>query len=121
VALGMSIAGVFGSDDTLIGRVRAASDRAGEGTWTLPLPEEYKSHIDSEIADMKNVGKGSQAGAIAAALLLAEFVGDVPWVHLDIAGPARSDEDSGILTKGGTGFGVRTLLELLENYAVVPD
>ncbi|HEY5026400.1 MAG TPA: leucyl aminopeptidase [Acidimicrobiales bacterium] len=121
VALGMSIAGVFGSDDTLIGRVRAASDRAGEGTWTLPLPEEYKSHIDSEIADMKNVGKGGQAGAISAALLLAEFVGDVPWVHLDIAGPARSDEDNGILTKGGTGFGVRTLLELLENYAVAPD
>ena len=117
VALGMSIAGVFGSDDALVGRVRAASDRAGEGTWQLPLPEEYRSHIDSEIADMKNIGKGAQAGAISAALLLAEFVGEVPWVHLDIAGPARSDEDSGILTKGGTGFGVRTLLELLENYA----
>jgi leucyl aminopeptidase len=117
VALGMSIAGVFGSDDGLIDRVRAASDRAGEGTWPLPLPEEYKSHIDSEIADMKNIGKGGQAGAIAAALLLAEFVGEVPWVHLDIAGPARSDEDSGILAKGGTGFGVRTLLELLEHYA----
>jgi len=119
VALGMSIAGVFGSDDALVGRVRAASDRAGEGTWRLPLPEEYRSHIDSEIADMKNIGKGAQAGAISAALLLAEFVGEVPWVHLDIAGPARSDEDSGILAKGGTGFGVRTLLELLENYATV--
>jgi leucyl aminopeptidase len=116
VALGMSIAGVFGSDDALVGRVRAASDRAGEGTWQLPLPEEYRSHIDSEIADMKNIGKGAQAGAISAALLLAEFVGEVPWVHLDIAGPARSDEDSGILAKGGTGFGVRTLLELLEHY-----
>ncbi len=116
-ALGMSIAGVFGSDDDLIGRVRAASERAGEGTWTLPLPEEYRSHIDSEVADMKNVGKGGgQAGAIAAALLLARFVGEVPWVHMDIAGPARSDEDSGILVKGGTGFGVRTLLELLEAY-----
>jgi leucyl aminopeptidase len=116
VALGMTIAGVFGSDDALIGRVRAASERAGEGTWPLPLPDEYRSHIDSEIADMKNVGKAGQAGAIAAALLLARFVGEVPWVHLDIAGPARSDEDSGILTKGGTGFGVRTLLELLEAY-----
>ncbi len=114
VALGMSIAGVFGSDDDLVGRVRAASERAGEGTWPLPLPDEYRSHIDSEIADMKNVGKAGQAGAIAAALLLARFVGEVPWVHLDIAGPARSDEDSGILSKGGTGFGVRTLLELLE-------
>ena len=113
VALGMSIAGVFGSDEGLIDRVQAASERAGEGTWPLPLPEEYRSHIDSEIADMKNVGKGGQAGAIAAALLLARFVDEVPWVHLDIAGPARSDEDSGIFAKGGTGFGVRTLLELL--------
>jgi leucyl aminopeptidase len=119
VALGMSIAGLFGSDEGLIGRVRAASDRAGEGTWPLPLPEEYRSHIDSEIADMKNVGKGGQAGAISAALLLAEFVEEVPWVHLDIAGPARSDEDNGIVAKGGTGFGVRTLLELLEHYG--PD
>ena len=117
VALGMSIAGVFGSDDELMGRVRAASERAGEGTWPLPLPDEYRSHIDSEIADMKNVGKAGQAGAIAAALLLARFVDGVPWVHLDIAGPARSDEDSGILAKGGTGFGVRTLLELLEHYS----
>jgi leucyl aminopeptidase len=116
VALGMTIAGVFGSDDDLIGAVRAASERAGEGTWPLPLPDEYRSHIDSDVADMKNVGKSSQAGAIAAALLLARFVGEVPWVHLDIAGPARSDEDSGILAKGGTGFGVRTLLELLEAY-----
>jgi len=116
VALGSQIAGVFGSDDALIGRVRDASGRAGEGTWPLPLPDEYRSHIDSEIADMKNVGKAGQAGAIAAALLLARFVDGVPWVHLDIAGPARSDEDNGILAKGGTGFGVRTLLELLEGY-----
>ena len=65
---------------------------------------------------MKNIGKAGQAGAISAALLLARFVGEVPWVHLDIAGPARSDEDDGVLTKGGTGFGVRTLLELLDGY-----
>jgi leucyl aminopeptidase len=116
VALGTSIAGVFGTDDAFIGRVRAASERAGEGTWPLPLPDEYRSHIDSDIADMKNIGKAGQAGAIAAALLLARFVDRVPWVHLDIAGPARSDEDTGILAKGGTGFGVRTLLELLEAY-----
>jgi leucyl aminopeptidase len=116
VALGTSIAGVFGSDDELIGRVRAASVRAGEHTWELPLPDDYRSHIDSEVADMKNVGKGGQAGAIAAALLLARFVEGVPWVHLDIAGPARSDEDGGVLTKGATGFGVRTLLELLSGY-----
>jgi leucyl aminopeptidase len=121
VALGTSIAGAFGSDDALMSRVRAASERAGEGTWPLPLPDEYRSHIDSDVADMKNVGKAGQAGAIAAALLLARFVDGVPWVHLDIAGPARSDEDSGILSKGGTGFGVRTLLELLEAYGAHPD
>jgi leucyl aminopeptidase len=79
--------------------------------------EDYRSHIDSDVADMKNVGKGGQAGAIAAALLLARFVEGTPWVHMDIAGPARSDEDAGVLAKGGTGFGVRTLLELLAEYA----
>ncbi|HUI03595.1 MAG TPA: leucyl aminopeptidase [Acidimicrobiales bacterium] len=119
VALGTGIAGVFGSDDALVGKVRAASERAGEPTWPLPLPEDYRSHIDSEVADMKNVGKSGQAGAIAAALLLARFVEGVPWVHLDIAGPARAEEDSGVLVRGGTGYGVRTLLELLEGWAPV--
>jgi leucyl aminopeptidase len=116
VALGTSVAGLFGNNDDLNGRVGAASARAGEPTWPLPMPEAYKKHIESEIADMKNIGKAGQAGAIAAALLLARFVDDVPWVHLDIAGPARSDEDDGVNTKGGTGFGVRTLLELLDSY-----
>ena len=116
VALGNSIAGVFGSDQELIERIQAASTRAGESVWPLPLPDEYRSHIDSEIADMKNVGKAGQAGAIAAAMLLAQFVEGVPWAHLDIAGPARSDEDSGVIVRGGTGFGVRTLLELLADY-----
>jgi leucyl aminopeptidase len=114
VALGRSIAGLFGNDDALVARVGAASERAGEPTWPLPLPAQYRGDIDSEVADMKNVGKSGQAGAIAAAMLLERFVGDVPWAHLDIAGPARSDDDDGILTKGGTGFGVRTLLELVE-------
>ncbi len=96
--------------------MEAASARAGEATWPLPMPEAYEKHIDSEVADMKNIGKAGQAGAISAALLLARFVGEVPWVHLDIAGPARSDDDDGVVTKGGTGFGVRTLLELLDGY-----
>ena len=117
VALGSSIAGLFGSDDALIGKVRVASEIAGEPTWPLPLYEDYATHIDSEVADMKNVGKGGQAGAISAALLLARFVDDgTPWVHLDIAGPARSEDDSGVARKGGTGYGVRTLLELLESF-----
>lgn len=118
VALGGQIAGVMGNDDGLVARVRAAADRAGEKTWPLPLPDEYRAHIDSEVADMKNVGKNGQAGAIAAALLLENFVGATPWAHLDIAGPARSDEERGLLAKGGTGFGVRTLVSLAEMFAV---
>ena len=116
VALGGSIAGMMGNDEDLIARVGAASLRSGEPSWPLPLPDDYSSHIESEIADMKNVGKAGQAGAISAALLLARFVGDVPWVHMDIAGPARSNEDAGYRAKGGTGFGVRTLLELLATW-----
>jgi leucyl aminopeptidase len=117
VALGDSVAGLFGNNDDLNSRVGAASARAGEPTWPLPMPDTYKKHIESNVADMKNIGKSGEAGAISAALLLGRFVGDVPWVHLDIAGPAWSDSDSGITAKGGTGFGVRTLLELLDGYA----
>ena len=113
VALGKEIAGLLGNDDTLIGQVRAAGERAGEALWPLPLPDDYRSHIESEIADMRNMGRPGQAGATSAAMLLREFVGEVPWAHLDIAGPARSDENQRYLTKGGTGFGVRTLVALI--------
>lgn len=116
VALGNKIAGVLGNDDRVIEAVRRASARAGEPTWPLPMPAGYRTHIDSEIADMKNTGAPNQAGASSAAILLSQFVGEVPWAHLDIAGPVRSEEDRGYLCKGATGFGVRTLLELLETY-----
>ena len=82
----------------------------------MPLPEDYGEHIDSEVADMKNTGRAGQAGAIAAALLLARFTEGLPWAHLDIAGTGRASETSGYLTKGGTAFGVRTLLALLASY-----
>ena len=117
VALGNSVAGLFGSDEGLITDVREASARAGEATWPLPLYADYRSQIDSDVADMKNIGKPGQAGAITAALLLERFVDGTAWVHLDVAGPARTDEDKGVLTKGATGFGVRTLLELLDSFA----
>jgi len=107
---------VFGNDQSLVERVSWAASRAGEALWQLPLAREYKSHIESEVADMKNIGKAGQAGSIVAALLLERFVDGTPWVHIDMAGPARSDEDDGVLTKGGTGFGVRTLIEFLESY-----
>jgi leucyl aminopeptidase len=116
VALGSSIAGLMGNDDRLIAAVGEASKRAGEATWHLPLPSGYRSQIDSEIADMKNIGAAGEAGALAAGLLLEEFVGTTPWAHLDIAGPARSEEDKGYRRKGATGFGVRTLIELLARY-----
>jgi leucyl aminopeptidase len=87
--------------------------------WHLPLPEGYRSHIESEIADMKNIGATGQAGTLSAGLLLEEFVGSTPWVHLDIAGPARSEDEAHYRRKGATGFGVRTLIELVESYQPV--
>jgi leucyl aminopeptidase len=113
VALGKEIAVLFGTDEALIDQVRSAGRRSGEPNWPLPLPDDYRSHIDSEVADMRNVGRPGQAGSIAAALLLREFVGSVPWAHLDIAGPSRSDDASRYFTKGATGFGVRTLVALV--------
>ncbi len=110
VALGNHIAAVLGSDDA-VGMVEAAADAAGERVWRLPLPADYRKLIDSTIADMKNTG-GRYGGTIAAALLLQEFVGDTPWAHLDIAGPAWSEDAAGYRQKNATGFGVRTLVEL---------
>jgi leucyl aminopeptidase len=115
-ALGKSIAGVMGNHDGWTAQVRAAADAADEGVWPLPLPPEYRKLLDSEIADLKNVG-GPFGGALTAGLFLKEFVGDTPWAHLDIAGPMRSEADDGWLSKGATAFGVRTFVELLERYA----
>ena len=112
VALGPKIAGLMGNDDELVEQVRSAAERAGEPAWPLPLPKDYRKQIDSDVADLKNIG-GRNAGALTAGLFLQEFVGSVPWVHLDIAGPSRSDDDDGAAVKGATGAGVRTLLELL--------
>ncbi len=113
VALGEGFAGLFGNDEASSDRVQAAAARSGERVWPMPLPKDYRSKIDSDVADMKNTGP-RWGGAINAALLLQEFVDDRPWVHLDIAGPARADGDEGYLLKGGTGFGVRLLVALAE-------
>jgi len=118
VALGQKVAGVMGTNDAWIAQVRSAAERADEAFWPLPLPPEYRKLLDSEVADLKNVG-GPYGGALVAGLFLKEFTGDVPWAHLDIAGPMRSDADEGWLSKGGTAFGVRTLVELLDRYAPV--
>ena len=96
--------------------VQAAAKRAGEEMWPLPLPPKYRKHLDSSIADMKNIGNPGQAGSSVAGLFLQEFVDGRPWVHLDIAGPSFTSGDEGINTKGGTGVAVRTLIELIESF-----
>jgi leucyl aminopeptidase len=116
VALGRRIAGLMGNNEAWMAQVRTAADRAGELVWPLPLPEEYRKSLDSEVADIKNIGGGRYGGALTAGLFLKEFVADVPWAHLDIAGPARSEEDEAYLPKGGTGFGVRTIVETLRTF-----
>ena len=121
VALGPRIAGLMGNDQALIDRVRAAADTAGERVWPLPLPADYEKQFESNVADIKNIG-GRHGGALTAGLILQKFVAEgVAWAHLDIAGPAFSDSDDGETVKGGTGFGVRTLVELAASYAQPTD
>jgi leucyl aminopeptidase len=110
-ALGQKMAGVLGNDQPFVERVKAAAAESDEAIWQLPLERGYRKLIDSNIADMKNIG-GPYGGAITAALFLSEFVGDTPWAHLDIAGPMNSDADDGWLSKGATGFGTRLLIQL---------
>jgi leucyl aminopeptidase len=106
----------MGSDDAWVDQVRDAADRAGERVWHLPLPEDYRRNLDSEVADLRNIASGGGAGTLTAGLFLKEFAGAKPWAHLDIAGTARSSSDDGEVSKGGTGFGVRTLLELARGF-----
>lgn len=109
VSLGTYMAGLFSNDDGLAGKVLAAGEAVGEELWRMPLDERYDKDINSDIADVKNVGKDREAGSIAGAQFLQRFVNDVPWVHLDIAGVTWSKKDSATVPKGGTGFGVRLL------------
>jgi len=111
-ALGRGIAGLMGRDDAWLSQVLQAARRGGEQLWALPLPDEYHRDIESDVADIRNTGGSNPAGTIIAGLFLKEFTGDVPWAHLDIAGTARADSDDTYITRGGTGFGVRTLVEL---------
>ena len=116
VALGDKLAGLMTNHDGFGDQVRGAATRAGEAVWPLPLPADYRKLLDSDVADIKNVTGGRYGGALTAGLFLKEFVGTTPWVHLDIAGPVTTSEENGYDVKGATGFGVRTLVELISTF-----
>ncbi len=112
VALGPFTAGVMGNDLSLVERWLTAARLSGEEMWHLPLPERLKEVLKSDVADMKNTGD-RYGGALTAGLFLKEFVGETPWVHVDLAGPAAVEKEWGHQGKGGTGFGVATIVEYL--------
>ncbi len=112
-ALGNKIAGLCSNNDEFAATVAAASKQTGERVWRLPMDEDFLDLLKSQVADLKNIG-GKYGGAITAAKFLEQFVAGVPWVHLDIAGPAWSDSDSSTRDAGGTGCFVRTLVALAE-------
>jgi leucyl aminopeptidase len=116
IALGPELAAVFGSDEA-VERVLIAAAAAGEPAWRMPLWASYKKRLDSEVADMRNVSRDRAASSMMAALFLQHFVKDIPWAHLDIAGPSHSDRDDGWLSRGNTGWGARTLLQLATTWA----
>jgi leucyl aminopeptidase len=117
IALGTEIAGLMTNNEAWGERVRAAVRRAGERAWPLPMDEDFEELLKSKVADLRNAPPTRYGGAIAGAKFLQQFVGDVPWVHLDIAGPAWADHDSPARDPGGTGAFVRSLVELAHDYA----
>ncbi len=116
IALGDYVIGLFGNDEPLLKKVEEASIKTGEKVWRLPLWEEYFEYIKSDVADFKNVGTRA-AGAIIGAIFLRKFVETIPWVHLDIAGPAFIEKERPYTPKGGTGVGVRLLVQLLRDWS----
>ena len=114
VALGEKIAGVFSSDDHLADAIIRAGDYTHERCWRMPLPDDYKEQLKSEVADTGNIGNTRWGGAITAALFLSEFVKNTRWAHIDIAGPAFLKKGNAYGEAGATGFGVRLVYRLLE-------
>jgi leucyl aminopeptidase len=111
VALGKTTTGLFGTPSAWVEQIRRASERGGDRSWPMPVFADYMEQLKSEIADMSNTG-GRAAGAITGALFVKEFAGDLPWVHMDIAGTAWAEDAKPYQPKGATGVGVRTLVEL---------
>jgi leucyl aminopeptidase len=115
VALGSYCSGLIGNEESLLRRVRDAGERTRERVWPLPLWDEYKEQIKSQVADLKNTG-GREGGTITAGAFLSEFAGDGPWAHLDIAGTAFTTKELPYCVPGATGVGVRLLVDLLRNW-----
>ena len=116
VSLGNEHAGLFSNNDELAGKLTEAGLATGEKLWRLPLAPAYDKDIDSDIADMKNIGRPMNAGSIIGAQFLQRFVNDTPWAHLDIAGTAWTKADKGMVPKGATAFGVRLLDRLVADH-----
>lgn len=114
VGLGSYTAGVMGNDQKLAQKILSASQRAGEKMWQLPMDDELREEIKSSVADIKNAGS-RLGGAITAAMFLEQFVSSVPWVHIDIAGPAYSEKRNSLRKVGATGFGVSTIIEYIQS------
>jgi leucyl aminopeptidase len=117
LGLGKRHGALYATEPALSGGLLAAAEAAGERLWEMPLAADYRDGLDSDIADVRNIAdprRHYSGGSITAALFLREFVGSARWAHLDVAGPARADADEDEVTKGATGFGVRTLLRFLE-------
>jgi leucyl aminopeptidase len=116
VALGKKVTGFFANRDSLADEMLAAGERTGERLWRMPLLDDLRSEIDSDVADVKNTG--SRFGSpIFGALFLRDFIGDTPWAHLDIAGPARAEKDEHYVSKGATGVGTRLVIDWVEHRA----
>jgi leucyl aminopeptidase len=116
VALGMTVSGFYSNRDEVAERVKKAAKSAGEAMWHMPLVEDLRDGLKSDWADLKHVAD-RWGGSITAALFLREFVSDVPWVHVDVAGPSMANKAYNVFAKGGTGHGVLTFLKLIEDYA----
>jgi leucyl aminopeptidase len=114
VALGDKIAGVFSNDDELAKSIAVSGEKTHERCWPMPLPDDYKELLKSDFADLNNMPSSRYGGAITAALFLSEFTADTRWAHIDIAGPAYLKKEDAYCGPGGSGFGVRLLMDLLE-------
>jgi len=115
IALGHHASGMLGNNPDLTSKIKAASEKTGEKVWELPLWEEYLEQLKSDVADVKNTG-GRPGGTITGAAFIGKFVGDTPWVHLDIAGTAWADKERSYLAKGATAHGVRLLIQMLRDW-----